>query len=314
MLKVGVVGAGGISGAHFPAWATMDDIELTCVCDVRTSQLERFNDKRTYTDFDEMISKEELDIIDICLPTDMHADFAVKALDKGINVLCEKPISLKYEDVDRVYEAAKRNNVKFMVAQVIRFWPEYVKLKEIYDNKTYGNLLSGHMRRLSTIPPKTQGNWMHEEKRSGLVPYDLHIHDVDFMVYLFGEPKDSVVRRTKRPEQDAIAVIYDYPDFYISAEASWYAGKYPFKMEFRFQFEKAVVAMENDSFMVYPVDGEAINLKEVSDSQTGDIGLPKTDAYGAEIRYFVDCVKNNMEPDIVKPEELKTVIRVLSSF
>lgn len=314
MLKVGVVGAGGISGAHFPAWATMDDIELTCVCDVRTSQLERFKDKRTYTDFDEMISKEELDIIDICLPTDMHADFAVKALDKRINVLCEKPISLKYEDVDRVYEAAKRNNVKFMVAQVIRFWPEYVKLKEIYDNKTYGNLLSGHMRRLSTIPPKTHGNWMHEEKRSGLVPYDLHIHDVDFMVYLFGEPKDSVVRRTKRPEQDAIAVIYDYPDFYISAEASWYAGKYPFKMEFRFQFEKAVVAMENDSFMVYPVDGEAINLKEVSDSQTGDIGLPKTDAYGAEIRYFVDCVKDNREPDIVKPEELKTVIRVLNSF
>ena len=125
MLKVGLVGVGGISGAHIPAWEEMADAELVALCDIRSERMEKFSEKRCYTDFDEMLANEELDILDICLPTYLHADFAVKAMEKGINVITEKPISLKEEDIDRVYKTAEKNNVKFMVAQVLRFWPEY---------------------------------------------------------------------------------------------------------------------------------------------------------------------------------------------
>ncbi len=76
-----------------------------------------------------MLEKEQIDILDICLPTYLHADFSVKAMDKGINVICEKPVSLNHNDVARVYGAAKRNNVKYMIAQVLRFWPEYEVIK-----------------------------------------------------------------------------------------------------------------------------------------------------------------------------------------
>ena len=154
MLKVALVGVGGISGAHIPAWESMDDAELVAICDIRPERMEKYPDKRRYTDFDEMLENENVDILDICLPTFLHADFAVKAMEKGINVICEKPISLNREDVHRVYSTAKKNNVCFMVAQVLRFWPEYEVVKNIYDSGKYGKLLSASMwieRRIGTV-------------------------------------------------------------------------------------------------------------------------------------------------------------------
>ena len=228
MLKVGLVGVGGISGAHIPAWEEMADAELVALCDIRPERMEKFTDKRCYTDFDEMLANEELDILDICLPTYLHADFAVKAMEKGINVITEKPISLKEEDIDRVYKTAEKNNVKFMVAQVLRFWPEYELLKEIYETKKYGKLLSGTMTRLGCYPKWSWDGWMMDEKRSGLVPFDLHIHDLDFMVYAFGMPKVAHQYRSKLPDQDFISISYDFGDFQLNSEASWYATSYPF--------------------------------------------------------------------------------------
>ena len=168
MLKVGVVGVGGISGAHIPVWEAMENAELTAICDIRTERMEKYEGKRKYTDFDEMLNNEEFDIIDICLPTYLHADFAVKAMERGINVICEKPISLKEEDVERVYSTAEKNNVKFMVAQVLRFWPEYELLKEIYETKKYGKLLSGTMTRLGCYPRWSWDGWMMDEREAVL--------------------------------------------------------------------------------------------------------------------------------------------------
>lgn len=102
----------------------------------------------------------------------------------GINVICEKPVSLNAADVARVYSTAKSNNVKFMVAQVLRFWPEYSIIKEIYDTGKYGRLLSGHMGRLGVRPKWSWDGWMMDENRSGLVPFDLHIHDLDLLFTL----------------------------------------------------------------------------------------------------------------------------------
>lgn len=83
MLKVALVGVGGISGAHIPAWESMDDAELVAICDIRPERMENYPDKRHYTDFDEMLEKEDVDILDICLPTFLHADFAVKAMERA---------------------------------------------------------------------------------------------------------------------------------------------------------------------------------------------------------------------------------------
>lgn len=314
MLKVGLVGVGGISGAHIPAWMDMEETELVAICDVRPEQMEKYPAIRHYTDFEEMLNNEELDILDICLPTYLHAEYAIKAMDKGIHVISEKPVSLIAEDAERVYAAAERNNVKFMVAQVLRFWPEYELLKELYDTQKYGKLLSGSMTRLGCYPKWTWDNWMMDESRSGLVPFDLHIHDLDFLVYAFGEPKKVTDFRAKRPEQDYINAVYEFDGFFVTTEASWYASPYPFSMEFRFQFENAVVAMENNKMMIYERDGAILDLSAKSEGDTGAINLPQSNAYANEIRYFTDCVLNDVPADKVKCSELKKVIEILKAL
>lgn len=314
MLKIGMVGVGGISGAHIPAWEAMEETSLTAVCDIRSENAAKCPGKRFYTDFDEMLEKEELDILDICLPTFLHAEFAIKAMERGIHVLCEKPLSLEAADVDRVYDAAARNHVKFMAAQVLRFWPEYELVKELYDSGKYGRLLSGSMFRLNSIPKWSGGNWMRDEKKSGLVPFDLHIHDLDFLVYAFGAPQKTLPHRSKRPEQDFLSVVYEYPDFFINTEASWYAAPYPFEASYRFQFEKAVIAYEKGICTLYEDGGSVTDLTNGAQNDTGSIHLPKSNAYANEIRYFTECVQNDRFPDKIRPEELKTVIGILHNL
>ena len=312
MLKVGLVGVGGISGAHIPAWQSMEDVELVALCDVRPEQMTRYPELRQYTDMDDMLAKEQLDILDICLPTYLHADAAVKAMERGIHVLSEKPVSLKTEDVHRLYETAKRNNVRFMVAQVLRFWPEYVYLKGIHDSGRYGKLLSGRMARLGHMPGWSWDNWMKDESRSGLVPFDLHIHDLDFMVYTFGKPKQVSSFRARRPDQDVFTAVYQFDGFYVDSEATWYAAPYPFHASYRFQFEKALIVLDG-TLTVYEVDGKTFTVG-ADGGETGGIELPPTNAYANEIRYFADCVKAGRDADRVKEKELETVVKILKGI
>lgn len=316
MLKVGIVGTGGISRAHIPAWNAMAETELVALCDIRPEQMAEFPEQRHYTDFSEMLAKEELDILDICLPTYLHVDYAVKAMEQGIHVICEKPIAFREEDVDRAYNAARRNGVCFMIAQVLRFWPEYCLLKDIIDSERYGKLLSGYMCRLGVRPLWSWDNWMMDKERSGMVPYDLHVHDLDFLVYALGEPANVVQHRSQRPEQDYIANVYEYPDFFVTAEAAWYAAPMPFGAGFRFQFEEALVIYTGGVCSVYCNNGDVLDLSAAvaGNVDAGEVNLIQSDAYANEIRYFTDCVLENRFPDRVKQEELKTVIRILNSL
>ncbi len=316
MLRVALVGTGGISGAHLPAWKELEGAELVAVCDIRPEKVDAAAEQygaKAYYDLDTMLDEVKPDILDICTPTYLHPEMALKGIRHGCNVLTEKPISLHEKDVDIIYAEAEKYGVRFMVAQVLRFWREYVYLKDVYDKKTYGRLLSGHMRRLGTTPRWSWDNWMTDPERSGMVPFDLHIHDLDFMVYAFGAPKKMECHRAGTPRQDYLHIDYDYDDFFISAEASWFSGDYRFCAEFVFQFEKAVVALEDGVLTVYPEDGKPFTL-DGEDAPECGINLPATNAYAEEIRYFADCVANNKPVSIIKPEELKTVLRLIDGF
>ena len=313
MLKVGVVGVGGISAAHIDGWHKIEEAQITAMCDIRPERMEPHPYARHYLSFDEMLEKEPLDVLDICLPTYLHVEFALKALEKGINVLCEKPLSLDAADAKRVYDTAKENGVKFMVAQVLRFWPEYTVVKELYENGTYGRLLSGSMERLGARPRWSWDGWMTDEKRSGLVPFDLHVHDLDFMVYAFGAPQKTACYRSKRDDQDYLNAVYTFDGFSITSEAAWYAPPMPFVARFRFQFEDAVVVNEG-GLKIYEKNGNVVDAANDAGGDTGKINLPKTSAYFEEIRYFADCVLQDKAPDKVKPEELETVISILKSM
>ncbi len=314
MLKVCLIGVGGISGAHIPAWLEMEGTELVGLCDIRPEQMEAYSNIRHYSDLDEMLDAEKPDILDICLPTFLHAEYAMRAMNKGVHVLCEKPISLDPQDVAKIYGCAEKNHVKFMVAHVLHWWDEYEFVKELIVTKKYGKLLSGEMHRLSQIPGWSWDGWMQDEKRSGFVPFDLHIHDLDFLVYALGAPTAVQSHRSKRPEQDYFCVTYEFGEAFVTAESSWYASPIPFDAGFRFQFEKAVVTLGGGKCMVYSVDEGAIDHTPGATDETGGIGLPATNAYANEIKYFADCVRNDRPADKVKPAELETVCRILRSI
>ena len=115
-MKALLIGNGFISEVHRNAYRAFaeegKDIELIAICDVRPEMLEKNSGQRLYTDVDEMLAREsEADFVDICVPTYLHADYAVKALESGKHVICEKPASLKIEDIDRIYDAAEKARI-----------------------------------------------------------------------------------------------------------------------------------------------------------------------------------------------------------
>lgn len=311
MLKVAVIGCGGISGAHVPNWLKMEDVEVVAICDILPEKTERYDVAKKYTDFEKMTEENEIDILDICLPTYLHTEYAVKAMNKGINVLSEKPISLEVDDVELLYSTAEKNNVKYMVAQCLRFWSEYEIVKQLYDSKKYGNLLSATLWRLGGYPER---EWYQKKELSGLIPFDLHIHDLDFLVYAFGAPKAYSIKRKELPKQDYLSVVYDYDDFFFNVEAAWYKAHYPFYMGFRFQFENAVVALEREGFTIYDTEGNRLNPCKSESENESDFELPSGDAYANEIRYFADCVKNNTPIEKVTKDSLLTVLKILNEM
>ena len=315
MLKVGMVGMGGISRSHTTSWAQIPEVKVVAVCDIRAEYAEKAAEAtggRAYLDFDQMLEAESLDILDICLPTYLHAEYALKALNRGIHVLSEKPVSLRREDVARLYEAAKKNDRRFMIAQVLRFWREYEILRDAVKTGRYGKLLSGHMSRLGNTPQWSWDNWMLDRERSGLVPFDLHIHDLDFLIYTFGKPQDMVCHRATTEAQDYFNVIYEYPGFFISTEAAWYNCSYPFQAAYRFQFENGVLEYRGGKLTAYEAGREPYVFDAETDANVNGINLPATNGYFNEIRYFTDCVLAGKDCDKVQAWELECVLDLIA--
>ena len=198
MIRVGVLGAGIMGSDHILAVKKLaewkqKEIAVTAIADRMKERREKaaqiWPEAAIYEEADELLEKEELDAVHICLPSYLHAEYAIRAMEKGIPVLLEKPACLTEKECGRLLETQKRTGVKVMVGQVLRFFPEYRLLKELFEKKTYGELKGLVMQRLSQNVLWGYQNWFHDEKKSGSVVLDLHVHDADFIRYLLGEPE-----------------------------------------------------------------------------------------------------------------------------
>jgi len=162
------------------------------------------------------------------------------------------------------------------------------------------------MFRLSSCPKWSAGSWMTQEKLSGLVPFDLHVHDLDFLIYALGAPDDFRYFRSKLPEQDVFYADYRFGDVLIHCEASWYAARFPFYGGFRFQFERALLELKDGVLKLFTDDGRVL-----SSCEGGGIELRKEDPIEAELRYFKDCVREGRPAELITGEEAEAVIGLL---
>lgn len=302
MIRVGLVGIGGMGGAHFRIYKELEGVEVVAVADVRTDiAKEKAGDNvNIYSSIDELLANESVDFVDICTPTYLHCEHSIKALNHGVHVLSEKPMSLSSSDCKKIIETAEKKGKLFMTAHVVRFMQPYMYLKSVVDSKELGKLIHLDMKRLSSIPLWSWDNWMRDINRSGGTPIDLVIHDIDFIQYLFGEPNDiNGVYQKLSNNNDCITSNLIYDDFSVTAEGTWYNAKIPFESSYYAIFQDGTIRFKDGK--VYK-NGEEINFElEKTESDTG-INITNTDGYSSEIEYFINCIKTNTIPKMVTPE------------
>src|SRR5262249_35078027 len=159
-----------------------------------------------------LLADPAVELVDICLPTDMHKPAALAALAAGKHVLVEKPIALSVADADEVIAAAERAGRLLMVGQVLRFFPEFAYIRQCRDRGHYGDLLAGHFKRVISRPNWSGDDWFADVSRTGGAVVDLHIHDSDFVQHLLGMPDEvSATGVTSTGDQvDYLVTLYRY--------------------------------------------------------------------------------------------------------
>ena len=228
----------------------------------------------------------------------LHPDVAVKALVRGVNVLCEKPMAIDANACDRMIAAERKSKARLMVAQCVRYWPEYAVLKGFIESGRYGNVVAADFTRFSPLPAWSRKGdaWFLDESKSGGVALDLHLHDTDEIHYLFGRP-ESVFSKSHVNNggwTDFISTVYSYPDKVVTSSSGWaMTTSFVWESGFRVVFEKAVVVLNTHStpaFVVYPEKGRPFTPK-----------VPKLSGYEKEIREFVSWMSlGNAEPVTAK--------------
>lgn len=313
MIRVGLVGIGAMGNVHYKAYKNVADAKVVAVADVRTEMAKEKigdDDVKLYTSMEEMMANEELDMIDICSPSYMHAEMSIKALGMGYHVLCEKPMSISSKETKGMIEAAKKSGKKFMIAHVVRFMKPYEYLKSIVDSGELGKLVHIDMRRGSTIPGNSWENWMQDVKKSGGTPIDLSIHDIDFVQYVFGQPKEvwGTYRQLKN-KSDCVVSSFTYDDFDITMTAGWYKCTKPFKAEYLAIFEEGYIESIGDDLLK---NGEPVVFDEnKQEGDDKDLYIITDSGYENEIRYFVNCIINDTNPDKVTPESSEASVKLV---
>jgi len=309
---------------HLGAWSKCEDAKVVAICDANPDILkesdtivgnieglpEKFDFSRIhfYSDYEQMLKSEQLDAVSITLPTYLHAEFSVKALQAGINVLCEKPMALTLKQCDTMIAAAQGSDKELMIAHCIRFWPEYAWIKQIIESGQYGRVQAATFQRLGTAPVWSSDNWLLDNTRSGGMVLDLHIHDTDYVHYVFGIPKavcshGTVIENGIRH----ILTQYDYGNgLMVTAEGSWLmAPSFGFEMSFNIVLENATIVYDcsrQPMFRVCPVDGEAF---------TPDVET--RDGYILEIAHFIDRIHGTATDEILTLAQSKDSVRIIKA-
>ena len=331
-MKVGLIGCGGMGTTHnltLKALSAAIDVEVTALADCRPEFLEKaaihWPKARLYSTGMELLETEDLDSVHICLPSYLHTDHGVAAMNRGIHVFIEKPVCLTEEEAQRLLDAKAKNNVQVMVGQVVRSFDEYRYLKECYDTGRFGELKSITMQRVSGDAAWGYEDWFHKEEESGSVVLDLHVHDLDFLRYMLGEPDSFDVKATAFSSGmiNQIFTAYEFGKIFAVTEGIWdISSSLPFEASFHACFEEASVIFrgrEKNPLAVYKNDGTIEYPKlhreyDIEDTSAG-INISNLGPYYTEIKYFIQCLQEGKEVKVAPLEEgIKSVQQAIKEW
>ena len=195
-VKLGLIGAGGISQAHCRTMASIEGAEIIAVSDLVQANLDRAKENwgisKTFNDYNEMLEMDELEAVLVCTPTGVHGAPTVAALKAGKHVLCEKPMEAKLGPATEMVRAAHENGKILMVALKLRYSPQVIKAKEIVDTGALGDIYY-----VETVADRRRGNpggSFIRKATAGLgAAADIGIYALDTALYLMGHPKPVAV-------------------------------------------------------------------------------------------------------------------------
>lgn len=320
-MKIALIGLGGMGVTHYLNYQHIADAEVTAL--VGRSEADREQARKwglpLYETLTELCAHETVDLADICAPTYLHKQLALEAIALGKHVITEKPAALCLADAREMYEAAEKAGVQLYVAQVLQFTPEVERLREVVRDGRYGRPLDACFERLSACPGWIQGGWLFDKSKSGLLPFDLHIHDLDVIVSVFGAP-DTVGFTScggdDKPYREQYRFSYGYRNgLHVNAEAAWFNARIPFTARWRVYFERGMLISDAEGLRGYGADGE-ITIFDVKEPVVVPCGanLPPCGWFLRELSHFVECAKENRPSERVPKEQVLGVLEVLETL
>jgi|YNPNPStandDraft_1061719.scaffolds.fasta_scaffold31478_2 1,5-anhydro-D-fructose reductase (1,5-anhydro-D-mannitol-forming) len=315
-LRFGICGLGFMGRSHFARLRDHPRAEIVAVCDrdprrragdwqeplgnldlgANAAPQAALAGVATYETPEELIADPRVDAVLITLPTPLHAPVAIAALKAGKHVLTEKPMAAQVSECTRMIEAARLTGRTLMVAHCLRFWPQYVAIKQAVDEGRIGAVRFMTLRRLASPPTYSAQNWLRDAAQSGGALLDLHIHDVDFVHYMLGMPEAVYARGLQNAAGgiDHVVATYRYADgCYAALEGGWtFTPPWPFEMAITVHGERGTVTWNStrgDDVLLYRGGTQPETIRPVGD------------ALRAELDYFIDCVSSGRPVERCSP-------------
>ena len=339
-LRVGLIGLGGICrAAHMPAYEKMDNVEIVAICDILPEKIDTFQKRygmeevASFTDYKELLRVADLDFVDICTPNYLHSVIAVDALEKGINVFCEKPDAVSVTEAERMKAAAERSGKRLMVMRNNRYRKTARYLKKYIKDGDMGEIYCGRCgwQRRRGIPGK--GGWFTTKALSGGGPLiDLGVHMIDLAIWLMGNPvpvavsgctyakfadsniSDSEHSKFGDKQEGGVFDVEDLAMGFIrfdngaclQIEFSWASNIEEENVFVELRGTKAGMEFRNDKVKIFTEKAGALEdlVPRLSDGKG---------THGENIKHFAEVLLGNAEPDFV-PEQGVNMIRILESM
>jgi predicted dehydrogenase len=320
-VNVAVVGLGFMGVTHIKTYQQLSAARLVAVCDsVRlpvngvlpgvsgnitgSDALALGRNVKVYRALEEVLADPEVELVDLCVPTLLHPQQAIAALKAGKHVLCEKPLALTSAQARLIVRAAQSARGFFMPAMCMRFWPGWSCLKQVVEEETYGKVQVATFRRLSPTPGWSKATYSRASLSGGAL-LDLHIHDTDFVQFLFGRPTSVSSTGVTRAGGSIDHVITQYHfrrGPVVCAEGSWLlTGN--FNMSYTVICERATLdynlARGADALMIT----EAGKASRVVKCAGGD-------GYSGEIGYLLQAIQTGKAPRVVTAKDGLSAVQI----
>lgn len=308
-MKIGIIGFGFMGGVHLSAVQGIDGASLAAISSRTRPKVDagpRGNlphvksavlpeDTKWYDNWQELVGDEQVDAVDICLPTQLHKQVTLAALARGKHVLCEKPMALNYADCAEMMEAASKSGRIFMIGQILRFMFPYRYAASFIHSIGRDKLKWMTMVRKTGYPQWSA--WLSDEACSGGAILDLLSHDIDQALKLFGGPVS--VKAVSDGAMDTMRGELHYDDgLEVRIEGGWYEPEMPFSAGFAIASDTAQLAFKDG---ILQVD---------RDGSTETIALPEPREYAEQMAYFIDCCRRNEQPQLCLPAESAEAVRI----